>query len=165
MAETRTYAMTGEATLAELGASLEKYLSETKNLRTQKFDMDNRVVLQCAGDDAQWKKFIGMDAAITAELKAEGDVPTVTIGNAKWYDKMGVAAVGAIFFTPLLLTAGLGALRQTALPEEIYDFIEGKLLNRGSTYSVGSVLVCPHCGKPYHVGDTFCSGCGRKISE
>ena len=34
MAETRTYAMTGEMTLSELGNALEKYLGQEKKLRT-----------------------------------------------------------------------------------------------------------------------------------
>jgi len=42
-------------------------------------------------------------------------------------EKLGIAAAGAVFFHPLILTAGIGALRQAALTDEIFTFIEDYL--------------------------------------
>lgn len=166
MAETRMYAL-GEMSPEAVGTALEQYLTGAQNLMTQRIDAENRIILQCTGDGAQWKKYLGLDAALTVDLSVQGNVLTVAIGNAKWIDKAGVAAVGAILFSPLLITAGIGALRQTTLPDEIFRFIETRLhLARSTSYTRSQTAtgpVCPGCGHVSRIGDVFCSKCGTKL--
>lgn len=130
MAEVRTYPIANDFNLSTLAKSTEHFLDVEQHLTVQTFEMDNRIVIQALKDDADWKKFLGLDASLTVEMKVEDGLLSITIGNAKWYDKGTVAAVGAIFFTPLLLTAGYGALRQSALPQMTFEQIEGQLSGR-----------------------------------
>lgn len=165
MADTRMYVL-GEMTPDAVGTALEQYLSTTQSLVTQRIDAENRIILQCTGDSAQWKKFLGMDAALTVEMTAKDNVLTVTIGSAKWIDKAGVALVGAYLFAPLLITAGIGALRQGTLPDEIFRYIETRLhLARSTSYTRAQQAgaVCPGCGYVTKQGDLFCSKCGTKL--
>lgn len=163
MQEKRSYEIQNGVTLSQLSDMLEKYLSICKSLRTQRFELENKIILQCLGDDSQWKKFVGLDLAVTVELQQEGHVLTVTIGNAKWLDKLGVATVGAIWFSPLILSAGIGALRQATLPKEIFSFLESKLLKRTQNSHFRTGLACPVCGHQVHEMDVFCTKCGTKL--
>lgn len=165
MADTRMYVL-GDMTTDAVGTALEQYLSNTQNLVTQRIDAGNRVILQSTGDGAQWKKYLGLDAALTVELTEKDGVLTAAVGNAKWIDKAGVAAVGWFLFPPLLITAGLGALRQGTLPDEIFRFIETRLhLARSTSYTRQRAMgvPCPNCGHSTRQGDAFCSGCGTKL--
>lgn len=165
MAETRMYAL-GELDAETVAESLEQYLSMTQNLQSQRIHAGQRIILQCTGDGAQWKKYLGLDAALTVEMAVQGSVLTVTVGNAKWIDKAGVAAVGAIFFQPLLITAGIGAIRQGTLPDEIFRFLETRMhLARSTSYTraQGTGAVCPNCGYVSRSGDIFCSKCGTRL--
>ena len=40
---------------------------------------------------------------------------------------------------------------------------DGKLLKKERKGSQFTKLKCPKCGKPVHLGDTFCAGCGKKL--
>ena len=166
MNDTRMYVL-GDMSVDTVGNALEQYLSTTQNLMTQRIDAENRIILQCTGDGAQWKKYLGLDAALTVDLAVSGNVLTVTIGNAKWIDKAGVAAVGAVVFSPLLITAGLGALRQMTLPDEIFRYLETRLhLARNTGYTRAmqpNGAICPNCGFTTKQGDLFCSKCGTKL--
>ncbi|MGX7112682.1 hypothetical protein [Gemella cuniculi] len=132
MAEIRTYITTEDFNIKVLGEEVTNYLDYDQQLQVQKFEESNRIVIQALKDDSAWKKYLGMETSVTVELKQEDEILSVTIGNSKWVDKATVATVGAIFFAPLLITAGVGALKQTALPEVVFDYIEGKLLGRTS---------------------------------
>ena len=173
MEEKRIFQM-GTITLDELVRLLEQYLSVNKHLTTQKFNFDNRAILQCMDSDSSWKQFLGLDAALTIELiESENNTLTVTIGNAKWLDKVGVAAVGALFFSPLLIAAGIGAVRQAVLPTEILSFIETKTgtpktasftkTQAAPEPDPEDVFTCPCCGSQVLKSYAFCSNCGTKL--
>ncbi len=170
----------GNMTLQETAHMLEQYLSVQKHLTTQKFEMNSRIVLQCADSDSHWKQFIGLDAALTIELAETGNnTLTITIGNAKWLDKVGAAAVGALFFSPLVVVAGIGAVRQAVLPTEIFTFVESRLGTAKQNSSVRTqpsffsqpeepeepeeTITCPCCGSPMLKTHAFCSKCGTKL--
>lgn len=163
MQEKRSYEVQNDFILSDLSIELEQYLTWNKSLRTQRFDMNNKIILQCLGDDSQWKKFIGLDMAVTVELQVINHVLTVTIGNAKWLDKLGVATVGAIWFSPLVITAGIGALRQATLPKEIFYFVERRILKQVDNCNINTEPVCPVCGNQVHEMDRFCTKCGTKL--
>ena len=172
MNENRIFPMTGELSLEEIVRLLEQYLSIQKHLTTQKFTLGNKVILQCADSDSNWKQFIGLDAAVTIELEQINHTLSVTIGNAKWLDKVGTAAVGALFFSPLLVVAGIGAVRQAVLPTEIFTFLEGKTgkssVNAKPDYAQAytapeETTVCPCCGSQVNKAHAFCSKCGTKL--
>ncbi len=182
MEEKRIFQLNGEFSLEELVRLLEQFLRVNKNLTTQRFDFAGRAVLQCMDSDSSWKQFLGLDAALTIELmETENDTLTVSIGNAKWLDKVGAAAVGALFFTPLTVIAGIGAIRQAVLPTEIFSFIEtktGKKSSKSTPFQSKFFVpeepeekqeknntdsVCPCCGSKVLDSYTFCAKCGTKL--
>lgn len=179
MEDKKIFQMNSGITLEELVRLLEQYLSIQKHLTTQRFTLGNKIILQCADSDSSWKQFLGLDAALTIELEETNSRLTVAIGNAKWLDKVGAAAAGALFFTPLILAAGVGAVRQAVLPTEIFTFIQGR--TEGTASSANSrttatifdrppvpdesapVTACPCCGNPVNLSQAFCSKCGTKL--
>lgn len=169
---TRTYVLKNES-VQTLAYALAEYLDVEKNMITQTMRTRNGYTVQCKGDaTAEWTKYLGMDAALSVQLIQNGDELQVSIGTEKWAEKLGIAAVGSIFFQPLLITAGIGALRQAALPQQIYNFIEEYLgeqpiRNVEKTVPVQELneVVCPHCGTANRVGAVFCKACGAKLEK
>ncbi len=174
MNEKRIFNLGNAMTLEEIARLLEQFLAVQKNLTTQKIPVANKIILQCVDADSHWKQFIGLDAALTIELEETPEhALIVTIGNGKWLDKLGTAAVGAIFFSPLIVAAGIGAVRQAVLPAEIFNFLETQT---GTNYSRPNVsktvspepepqemLICPCCGNQVSTTSAFCSQCGTKL--
>jgi hypothetical protein len=183
MDEKRIFNLNGNFTFDELVRLLEQFLSVNKHLTTQKFNLDNRAILQCIDSDSSWKQFLGLDAALTIELVLNNpDTLTVSIGNAKWLDKVGAAAAGALFFYPLMVAAGIGAVRQAVLPAEIFAFIESNLGNSIPVQKFpnpfdaaaetirnavdppqSNAVTCPCCGAKVSSAFSFCSKCGTKL--
>lgn len=179
MDEKRIFPMSGELTLDEIVRLLEQYLNVQKHLTTQKFTLGNKAILQCIDSDSNWKQFIGLDAAVTVELEETPQKTLIVkIGSAKWLDKIGVAAMGALVFNslvfnPLAVVAGIGAIRQAVLPTEIFTFIEGKTGKTSArpTYTAPfstpapeeETAVCPCCGTQVNKSHAFCSKCGTKL--
>ena len=191
MEDKKIFQMNSGITLEELVRVLEQFLSVQKHLTTQRFHLGNKEILQCIDSDSNWKQFLGLDAALTIELEetSSGTV-SVKIGNAKWLDKVGAATVGALFFSPLIIAAGIGAVRQAVLPSEIFAFIQNR--TEGTNPSIfdfpfapvdsstdvtsepysyqnetaaekNTSAVCPCCGSPVNASHAFCSKCGTKL--
>lgn len=169
MEEKRMFQLNGDISLTELVQLLKQYLECSKQMTTQQFDLESRTILQCRDKNFSWSQYIGLDAALTIELTETGNhTLTVSIGNAKWLDKVGVAAVGALFFSPLVVAAGIGALRQGVLPAEIFSFIENRLAGKKYTGKTASPaeeesITCPCCGSIVQKTHAFCSKCGSKL--
>ena len=190
MEDRKIFQLNSGITLEELVRLLEQYLSLQKHLTTQKFNTGNKAIVQCVDSDSSWKQFLGLDAALTIELEQTSqNTVAVSIGNAKWLDKVGAAAVGALFFSPLIVAAGIGAVRQAALPAEIFAFIQARTENKNAetkentdndpisslknmtetlfgteeVKTESSSAVCPCCGSPVKDSYAFCSKCGTKL--
>ena len=168
---TRTYLLKNE-TVQNVAYALAEYLDVEKNMITQTMRTRNGYTVQCKGDaTAEWTKYLGMDAAISVQLIQDGNQLQVGIGTEKWAEKLGIAAVGSIFFQPLMITAGIGAIRQAALPQQIYSFIEDYLgeqpiRNTERTAPVQEPetdVICPKCGTANRIGAIFCKSCGEKL--
>ena len=164
----RTYRL-GNTSVQNVAYALSEFLDTSKNMITQTMRTKNGYTVQCKGDaNAEWTRYIGLDAAVTINLiPMSGDL-IVEIGTGQWVEKLGIAAVGSIFFSPLLITSCLGALRQVALPNEIFDFI-GKYLGTEpvdvSRSAAADKKVCPECGKENDPDAKFCARCGAKFEE
>lgn len=161
MAETRTYDFRYNITLAELAGEVESFLRDKKKLDTQVIAGDNRYIVQSKGDSTPWIKFFGMDAATTVDMRVDSGILTVTIGDAKWIDKLGAATVGMLFAPVLFITAGLGTIRQGMLPGRVFEVIEAKLAGRKVRYN--SVHFCHHCGADLSGTEAYCPKCGTSI--
>ena len=73
----------------------------------------------------------------------------------------------------LLLTTGIGAIRQIMLPQEIFSFIENYLYPDGVVpqperyheEEPAEEDVCPVCGARVRPGAIFCTSCGANLEE
>lgn len=161
----RTYTL-GTASVQNVAYALSEFLDVKKNMITQTMRTKDGYVVQCKGDaSAEWTKYIGLDAALTIHLFViEGDL-IVDITTEKWLEKLGIAAAGSLFFQPLLITSGIGAIRQMTLPNEIFSFIASYLgtepVERSFPNTEGKI--CPVCGTPAGESASFCSECGAKF--
>lgn len=173
----RTYILNKEESAQSVAYALQEYLDRKKNMITQTMRTRNGYMVQCKGDvSAEWTKYLGMDAAVSVTLEQKDDRLTVAITTEKWAEKAGTALLG-IFFQPLLITTGIGALRSMTLPADIYAFVEDYLHTvpisetpaapeaPEVTKSAPEVVICPHCGSENRVGSVFCKNCGEKLEK
>jgi len=170
----RIYVLPKDETAQTVAYALQEYLDRKRNMITQTMRTRNGYVVQVKGDaSAEWTKYLGLDAAVTTTLEQEGDHLTVSISTEKWMEKMGTAAIG-IFFQPLLITTGIGALRQMTLPADIFSFIEDEFLHTIPVTetpveevfrTAPKVMICPHCGSENSEGAVFCKNCGEKLEK
>ncbi len=171
----RIYLLDKSESAQTVAYAVQEYLDRKKNMITQTMRTRNGYTVQCKGDaSAEWTKYLGLDAAVAVTLEQSGDHLAVTITTEKWMEKLGTAAIG-IFFQPLLLTTGIGALRQMALPADIFSFIEEYLHTVPITETAAAPeeplrsaplsAICPHCGSENRIGAIFCKNCGEKMEK
>ena len=170
----RTYPLDKEVSTQAVAYALAEYLDLEKNMITQTVRNRNGYLIQCKGDaSAEWTRYLGMDAAVSGRLTQQDDSLVVGIGFERWIEKLGIAAVGAVFFQPLLLTTGIGALRQITLPNDIFTFIEHFLYpdgnvpqpERSAPAAEEEEETCPVCGAKVRNGALFCTNCGANLEE
>ncbi|MBV9019606.1 MAG: FHA domain-containing protein [Chloroflexi bacterium] len=155
---------------------------------------DNMLVQLKKGGD--FEAILGMQAALSLTIQRTAGGVLAMIGQQKWLDKAAVGAVGIVALPvlwPLALTAGVGALRQASLANQVLNIVDGLVRQQRPNVQVGPVpahlmpqvqqqwapppraqtpvytpppptLHCPSCNTPYAQGDTFCSGCGRSLT-
>ena len=83
------------------------------------------VQLKKGGD---FEAIIGMQAALSLTLQRTAGGVLAMIGQQKWIDKAAVGAVGIValpILWPLALTAGVGALRQASLGNQVLNMTDG----------------------------------------
>lgn len=173
----RKYPLPAGSTAQSVAYALTEFLDVKKNMITQMMRTKSGYVIQCKGDaEAEWTKYIGADVALSITLEQAEDELKVTIGFERWLEKLGIAALGALFLHPLLLTAGVGALRQITLPQDIYNFIESSLHVEPITETAERItpepeeitpayVICPHCGAENRAEAVYCKECGREILD
>lgn len=170
----RTYPLEKDISTQAVAYALAEYLDLEKNMITQTVRNRNGYLIQCKGDaSAEWTKYLGMDAAVSIRLTQQDGTLSVAIGFERWMEKLGIAAVGAIFLQPLLLTTGIGILRQITLPQEIFTFIEHYLYPDGNVpqperfrpEEEPAEETCPVCGASVRPGAAFCTSCGANLEE
>ena len=123
MAETRTYAL-GAATKESLGRSIESFLRSQGTMEVEGAGGDDWYLVQARLQGAEWRKFVALDKAIHVKITPmDPNMVSVSVGQGKWVDKLGVAAVGALWFPPLMLLAGFGAYSQVKLANDVYAHI------------------------------------------
>ena len=95
----RTYPLDKEVSTQAVAYALAEYLDLEKNMITQTVRNRNGYLIQCKGDaSAEWTRYLGMDAAVSVRLTQQDDSLVVGIGFERWIEKLGIAAVGAVFF-------------------------------------------------------------------
>lgn len=175
METTKSYYLPSETTCQTVAYALAEYLDLEKNMITQTMRTRNGYTVQCKGDaTAEWTRYLGMEAALSIALEQnEKGILDVTIGVDKWAEKVGILVAGSIFFQPLMITAGIGAIRQAAIIQDIYRFIEKLLgsepivVQRTEPEVVKAApkleVKCEHCGTLNSIDSSFCKHCGEKL--
>ncbi len=172
MADAKVFRMGGNQTLEDVAHALEDFLRTQKHLETEGVAQSETSYFIQARQTEGWKKFVGMDQAIQVRLSVYGGILTVDLGAGRWVDKLGAATLGYIIFSPLLLTAAIGAIGQQRLPQEIFDFVQrytflGKPLDindfapKAPEAPEVPASLCPSCGAALPEGAKFCPGCGK----
>lgn len=167
----KTYEL-GSESAQTVGYALAEYLDRSKNMVTQTMRTKNGYLIQCKGDvSAEWTKYLGMDAALSIDLAQSFNELKVTVTLDKWMEKVGIAAVGAFVLHPLLLTAGIGAIRQMTLIQEVFDFI-AETVGSESVEDIAAErsanvdsIICPECGMVNKAGAKFCKACGLPLQK
>lgn len=91
--------------------------------------------------EEDWHKalsnFTGLDTAATVSFKVDGQGLFISVGGGKWLDKAAVAGMGAIMSAGLLfIPAGIGALKQSKLLQEILTHLETYIQVQSSSKEV-----------------------------
>jgi len=119
MSDTQTFAL-GTVTIPQLGQSVETFLRTHGDLEVVTFDATDGYLIQARENGGEWRKYVGLDKAIQVRLMPNGPgMVSVSVGEGKWIDKIGVGLVGAIWIAPLMLVAGFGALSQMKLASDV----------------------------------------------
>jgi predicted nucleic acid-binding Zn ribbon protein len=173
----RTYPLAADLSAQNVAYALAEYLDLKKNMITQTMRTRNGYTVQCKGDaSAEWTKYLGLDAAVSIELVQADRTLTVNIGFEKWTEKLGLAAFGAIVFHPLLITSGIGVLRQITLPQDIFAFLEAymhvePIVQEQTVERTAPVqeevktVICPSCHAVNKEGARFCKVCGESLEK
>lgn len=87
---------------------------------------------------------VGMGVALSVIIQRTAGGVLAMLGQQKWMDKAAAGAVGAaglVFFPllPLAVTAGVGALRQMSLANQILNVVDGLVRQQRPSVQVGPV--------------------------
>ncbi|MDE7218193.1 MAG: zinc ribbon domain-containing protein [Oscillospiraceae bacterium] len=174
MADAKVFHMGKDLTLEDMAHALEDFLRTHKCMETEGVRQSETSYFIQARQTEGWKKFVGMDQAIQVRLTLYEDMLTVDLGAGRWVDKLGAATLGYIIFSPLMLTAAIGAIGQQKLPQEIFDFVQrflflGKPMDindfRNRAPEAEARPRCAGCGEPLPEGAKFCPGCGKPAAQ
>lgn len=174
MADTKVFRLINNVTVEMIGQSVEGFLRDQKGMITQAGQTAEGYIVQGKQQASGWRRISGTDQAISVQIFQADEIINVTAGFGKWADKIGAGVVGTILFTPLAITAAIGAVIQKKLPSEIFGFIEKFILTGGQSASVGlyggkmitdNEVLCPLCKTPNSKGIKFCKQCGTKLLE
>lgn len=113
----------------------------TQGYQAQQIGTNNQTLVQLKkGGD--FEAILGMQAALSLTLqKTKGGVLAM-IGQQRWIDKAAVGAVGIVALPvlwPLALTAGVGALRQASLGNQVLNVVDGLVRQQVPAAQVGPV--------------------------
>ncbi len=101
------------------------YLAQ--NYQAQQIGNKDQMLVQLKkGGD--FEAIIGMQAALTVTIQRTAGGVLAMIGQQKWLDKAAVGAVGIVAMPvlwPLMLTAGVGAVRQASLSNQVLNVVDG----------------------------------------
>ena len=126
--------------------SIERLATDLENFfrgqgyQVQQIGNKDQVMVQLKkGSD--FEAIIGMQAALSVTIQRTTGGIMVAAGQQKWVDK---AAVGAVGFTipalwPLLFTAGVGAVRQASLANQVLTVLDGLVRQQQPGATAGPV--------------------------
>jgi hypothetical protein len=97
------------------------------------------VQLKKGGD---FEAIIGMQAALTLTIQRTMGGVLAMIGQQRWIDKAAVGAVGIValpILWPLAVTAGVGAIRQASLTNQVLNMVDGLVRQQRPGLNAGPI--------------------------
>lgn len=95
--------------------------------KAQQIGDQNQVLVQLKkGGD--FEAILGMQAALSLSIQRTSGGVLAMIGQQRWIDKAAVGAIGIVALPvlwPLAVTAGVGALRQASLANQVLNMVDG----------------------------------------
>lgn len=166
----------------QVGEGIVDFLQDEKGMVAQGFSSSDGYFIQ-AKTEGTLKNMVGAGKAIQVQVSGGAGTIEVQIGSGKWSDKVGAGAVGMMFFAPLAVTAAIGTIGQSQLPNEIFAYVERYFIVSLPEPSISSLSseqhlitespstapqnggsFCTNCGTQIPSGSKFCPGCGSSQS-
>ncbi len=177
----KTYRIPEGTSVQSTAYALAEFLDLEKNLTTQTSRTKKGYLVECIGDNgAEWTKYIGADSRVSIDFSQYGEELEVTVTIEKWKEKAAMAAAGAIFFHPLVISSSIGFVRQLAVTTDIFRFVEDHL----GVKPISNIpeptpepepeplrtmpqfrTICPSCHTENKEGSHFCRTCGKSLQE
>jgi len=123
--------------LERLATDLENFL-RAQGYTVQHLGNNEQIMVQLKkGSDLE--ALLGMQAAVTITFQRSQGGVVVGAGQQKWIDKAAVGAIGVAFppLWPLLVTAGIGAIRQADLANRVLAIVDGLVHQQQPDVTVG----------------------------
>ncbi|MCH5269177.1 MAG: zinc ribbon domain-containing protein [Lachnospiraceae bacterium] len=172
MASSRTFALMNGVTIEKIGEHLVAWFQNGKNMIAEGGPAQGGYFVQAKDADDGWKKISGMTKALQVQLISADNCVVVNCDFGNWSDKVGAGVVGYFLFAPLAVTAAVGSVQQSKLPDQVFEEIEKFILSGGHSVVVGlgsrlrdNEIVCPVCKTKNQVGQKFCTECGNKLGK
>jgi len=92
---------------------------------------------------SDFEALVGLQSALTVTIQRTSGGILVMIGQQKWIDKAAVGVVGLAvpMLWPLTITAGLGALRQIGLANQILNVVDSLVRHQRPDVQAGPAPV------------------------
>lgn len=123
--------------LERLATDLENFL-RTQGYTVQHVGNNEQMMVQLKkGHDLE--ALLGMQAAVTITFQRSQGGVVAGAGQQKWIDKAAVGAIGIAFppLWPLMVTAGIGAIRQVELANRVLTIVDGLARQQQPDVTVG----------------------------
>jgi len=112
------------------------YLSQ--DYQVQHFGNKDHMVVQLKMG-SQLEAVIGMQAALTVTLQRFPRGVVARVGQQQWVDKAAAGAIGMLLLWPLMVTAGVGAIRQASLESQVFSMLDTVVLQQRADVKIGAV--------------------------
>lgn len=133
MAESKIFKLPDNLSIVSIVDEIVDFLRRDKDMTPEVVENGDAFFIQ-ASDESGLKKLAGLSKSIQIQLVPNDmDRVIVTIDHGKLVDKAAAGAVGFFLFTPLAVTAAMGAYGQNKLIGEIFDCIERFIVSGGQT--------------------------------
>ena len=131
--------------IERLATDLEHFF-RGQGYQAQHIGNDNQMMVQLK-KGSEFEAIIGMQAALTVTMQRRGPIYRaqggimVAVGQQKWVDKaaVGVAGLAIPALWPLLFTAGVGAVRQAGLANQVMTIVDRLVHQQQPDVKVGPV--------------------------
>jgi len=129
--------------IERLATDLEHFF-RGQGYRVQQIGNNEQMMVQLK-KGGEFEAIIGMQAALTVTIQRSSGGIMVAVGQQKWVDKAAVGVVGFAIpaLWPLLFTAGVGAVRQAGLANQVMNILDGLVRQQQPDVKTGPVPTPP----------------------